>query len=269
MAISDSVPQPSTSVRPPARPLRDQQATEVERLLRLAAGAPEYQKARLLEEAILAGLPMARTLAARYCRRGVDTEDVHQVACVGLVKAVRGYRPGDDTDFRSYALPTIRGEIRRYFRDRAWMVRPPRNIQDVQSAINAAEGELALLLRRWPTADDLATALDLPVAEILDAQRAQGCFHPTSLDANVVASPTLSLANTIADERDTYELVDDVEALRPVVADLPDRSRLILHRRFVEHRTQAEIGAEIGVSQMQVSRLLHEIMQLFRAALTA
>ncbi|HEY0473773.1 MAG TPA: sigma-70 family RNA polymerase sigma factor [Kribbella sp.] len=212
---------------------------------------------------------MARTLASRYQRRGVDSDDLAQVAYVGLVKAAHGYRPGPDTDFRSYAIPTIRGEIRRHFRDRAWMVRPPRRIQDLQTAINAAEGELPSILHRWPTEEDLAEAIGVPVEQIIDAQRAQGCFHPVSLDARLTATSSLSLANIVADENDTYRLVDNLEALRPAVADLPPRDRLILRRRFVDHRTQAEIGDEIGVSQMQVSRLLHQILLVLRSALSA
>ncbi|WBQ08303.1 sigma-70 family RNA polymerase sigma factor [Kribbella sp. CA-293567] len=248
---------------------REQQAAEVERILREAATATGDRRARLLDQAILLDVPMARTLASRYYRRGVDTDDVNQVAYMGLVKAANGYRPGPETDFRSYAIPTIRGEIRRYFRDRAWMVRPPRRIQEIQSELTAAEGELASTLHRWPTDHELADAIGVPVDHVIDAKRAQGCFRPSSLDAPLPSTPTLSLASTLADDCDTYQLVDSIEALRPVVADLPDRDRLILHRRFVDHRTQAEIGAEIGVSQMQVSRLLREIILLLRSALVA
>ncbi|GAA1587827.1 SigB/SigF/SigG family RNA polymerase sigma factor [Kribbella sancticallisti] len=247
---------------------RDRQAAEVERLLRLAACEQDRRRAALLEEAILAGVPTARAVASRYHRRGVDSDDLFQVAYVGLVKAANGYRPGPDTDFRSYGIPTIQGEIRRHFRDRAWMVRPPRRIQDLQAAINTAEGELAATLHRWPTFQDLADHLGVTLEQIIEAQRAQGCFQPASLDARLSGAPSLSLATLIPDPNDTYQLVDHVEALRPVVADLPARDRLILRRRFVDHRTQAEIGAEIGVSQMQVSRLLRNIMLVMRAALT-
>jgi RNA polymerase sigma-B factor len=248
---------------------RDQQAAEVEAALRLAAEATGERRTQLLNQAIILDVPMARTLASRYYRRGVDSEDVVQIAYVGLVKAANGYRPGPETDFRSYAVPTIRGEIRRYFRDRAWMVRPPRGIQEIQFALTTAEGELALELHRWPTDGELAEAIGVPVADIIDAKRASGCFRPSSLDAPLPSAPTMSVGSTLADESDTYQLVDSIEALRPVVADLPDRHRLILHRRFVDHRTQAEIGIEIGVSQMQVSRLLHEIMITLRSALVA
>ncbi|MDX6265071.1 MAG: polymerase sigma-B factor [Kribbellaceae bacterium] len=261
---------PPTSKATSVQHYRDQQVAEIERLLRLAAtAATASRRARHVDAAILLGVPMARTLASRYTRRGVESDDLIQVANVGLVTAANNYRPGPDTDFRSYAIPTIRGEIRRYFRDRAWMVRPPRRIQELQAAISIAEGELATALRRWPTTGDLAEAIGVPVEDVADAQGAQGCFHPTSLDAPLSTAPALSLGTTLAEQTNSYELVEHVEVLRLVVADLPARDRLILRRRFVDHRTQAEIGAEIGVSQMQVSRLLRDILLMMRSALTA
>jgi RNA polymerase sigma-B factor len=253
----------------PVRGPRDRRSAEIDHLLRTAAESEEPRRTQLQERAVILGVPMARTLAARYRYRGVDTDDLIQVASLGLVKAVNGYLPGPDTDFRSYAMPTILGEIRRHFRDSAWMVRPPRRIQDLQIAINGIECELTAKLHRWPTRQELAEALDVPIEQIVDAQCAQGCFHPVSLDARLAASSSLSLADLFTDETDTYRLVDQLEVLRTAVADLPARDRLILSRRFVEHRTQAEIGQEIGVSQMQVSRLLRRILLVLGSALSA
>jgi RNA polymerase sigma-B factor len=269
MTTTASLPQ-HTHTRPETpRGLRDRQSAAIDHLLRNAADAEEPRRTQLQERAIILGVPMARTLASRYRRRGVDTDDLVQVANVGLVKAVNGYVPGPDTDFRSYAMPTILGEIRRHFRDDAWMVRPPRRIQDLQSAINGIESELTAKLHRSPTREDLAEALDVPINQIVDAQRAYGCFHPASLDARPSASSSLSLADLFADETDTYRLVDQLEILRTAVADLPARDRLIVRRRFVDRRTQAEIGQELGVSQMQVSRLLRRILLVLRSALSA
>jgi RNA polymerase sigma-B factor len=269
MTITSSLSHRASVVSETDQSLRDRQSSEIEQLLRTAAEEVDPRRSQLQEQAIILGAPMARTLASRYCRRGVDTDDLVQVAYVGLVKAAHGYAPDSDTDFRSYAIPTIRGELRRHFRDSAWMVKPPRRIQELQSAINAAEGELAATLHRWPSERDLAEAIGVPVEQIADAQRAQGCFHPVSLDARLSHGSSLSLGNLVADDEDKYVLVDHVGALRPAVEDLPPRDRLILHRRFVEHRTQAEIGAEIGVSQMQVSRLLRRILLVLRSALVA
>jgi RNA polymerase sigma-B factor len=269
MTITTSLSHRASVVSGTDQSPRDRQSAEIEQLLRAAAGEVDPRRSQLLEQAIILGAPMARTLASRYYRRGVDTDDLVQVAYVGLVKAAHGYAPDPGTDFRSYAIPTIRGELRRHFRDSAWMVKPPRRVQELQSAINAAEGELAATLQRWPSERDLADAIGVPVEQIADAQRAQGCFHPVSLDARLGHGSSLSLGNLVADDEDNYVLVDRVGALRPAVADLPPRDRLILHRRFVEHRTQAEIGAEIGVSQMQVSRLLRRILLVLRSALVA
>jgi RNA polymerase sigma-B factor len=269
MTITSSLDHRASVVSGTDQCLRDRQSAEIEQLLRTAAEEVDPRRSQLLEQAIILGAPMARTLASRYYRRGVDTDDLVQVAYVGLVKAAQGYEPDPDTDFRSYAIPTIRGELRRHFRDSAWMVKPPRRIQELQSAINAAEGELAATLHRWPSERDLAEAIGVPVEQIADAQRAQGCFQPVSLDASLSHGSSLSLGNLVADDEDNYVLVDHVGALRPAVEDLPPRDRLILHRRFVEHRTQAEIGAEIGVSQMQVSRILRRILLVLRSALVA
>lgn len=248
---------------------REQQSAQVERLLRRAAGESEPRRSELIAAAIVHGTPMARTLASRYDGRGVDPDDLVQVAYVGLVKAARGYRPDATTDFRSYAIPTIRGELKRYFRDNAWSVRPPRRIQDLQAAINTAEAELVARLYRWPTDAELAEEIGVPTDQVQDAQRAQGCFHPLSLDAPVSGSASMPLGSTVSDEADTYVLVDQVESLRPAVAGLAERDQLILRRRFVDHWTQAQIAAEIGVSQMQVSRLLHRILGSLRSTLAA
>lgn len=260
---------PSTVGREPSVVPREQQSAVTERVLRSAAKACGDRRAELLGEAVLHAAPMARTLAMRYDGRGVDREELYQVAYVGLIKAARGYRPGPDTDFRSYAIPTIRGELKRHFRDNAWTVRPPRRIQNLQAAINAVEGELAAQLHRWPTDEELAERLGVPVDQVSDAQRAQGCFHPVSLDAPVGAGSVTPLGNLMADQEDTFELVNQVETLRPTVDGLGERDKLILRRRMVDHWTQAEIAAEIGVSQMQVSRLLQRIMGTLRSALAA
>jgi RNA polymerase sigma-B factor len=248
---------------------REEQRALTEALLRQASMAAGGRREDLLTEAIVQGSSMARSLALRYDGRGVEREELFQVAYVGLVKAAHGYRPGPDTDFRSYAFPTIRGELRRHFRDNAWVVRPPRRVQDLQASINAVEGELAARLHRWPTAQELAVRLDVPLREIADAQRAIGCFRPMSLDAPLRSDGTAaSLGGLLREPANTFELVDHLEALRPAVHDLGDRDKLILRRRMVDHWSQAKIASEIGVSQMQVSRLLSRIMRVLRAAVS-
>jgi RNA polymerase sigma-B factor len=251
------------------RQQRAGQAVRLEDLLRRAQVADGRQRAELLDAAILAGVPLAQTLARRYHGRGVDNEDVDQVALEYLIRAVRNYRPTEDSDFRSYAVPTIRGGIRHHFRDHAWAVKLPRRLQEIQTAIHDAEGGLAAQLHRWPTLRELADELGLEVTEIIEAEQARGCFQPSSLDAPLPNDTSLSLGQLVQDPGDTYELVNQVTSLLPVVNDLADRDRLIFERRFVDHRTQAEIGAEVGLSQMQISRLLSNIVHQLRRALSA
>ncbi len=211
---------------------------------------------------------LARTVASRYYRRGVDNEDLDQVAYEHLVKAAHSYRPVDGSDFRSFAIPTIRGGIRHHFRDHAWAVKVPRRLQEIQTQISAVEGGLAARLERWPTSHELADALGLDANEVVEAQRAQGCFNPSSLDIPLHGDSSMTRGQQVADPADTYQLIDQIESLRPVVDKLPARDRLIFERRFLEHRTQAEIGHEIGISQVQVSRLLGRIMLQLRMALS-
>jgi RNA polymerase sigma-B factor len=260
-------PRPSATLGDRSDP-RSEQAATAERLLREAATAGGDRREDLLGQAIVASVPLARTLASRYYGRGVDSEDLDQVAYEHLVKAARNYRPTDGSDFRSFALPTIRGGIRHHFRDHAWAVKVPRRLQEIQTQITVTEAALAARLERWPNSRELAEALGLDVQEIVEAQRAQGCFNPSSLDVPLHDDTSMTRGQQVADPADTYQLIDQIESLRPVVDNLPDRDRLIFQRRFLEHRTQAEIGHEIGVTQMQVSRLLGRIMLQLRVALS-
>jgi RNA polymerase sigma-B factor len=248
---------------------RRSESLRLEGLLRSAYAARGRRRAELLDEAIVAGLPLARTLARRFRGRGVDDEDLEQIAVEHLIRAVRNYRPSDDSDFRSYAVPTIRGGIRHHFRDNAWAIKLPRRLQEVQIRLNGVQTELAVDLGHWPTYAELADATGIDIDEIRAAEQARGCFRPTSLDANRASEGSWSLCGQLADPGNTYELVDQVHSLWPVINELPERDQLILRRRFVDHLTQAEIGAEIGVSQMQVSRRLRMIISRLQLALSA
>jgi RNA polymerase sigma-B factor len=254
---------------PVAESSRRSESLQLERLLRSANAARGRRRAELLDEAIVAGLPLARTLARRFRGRGVDDDDLEQIAVEHLIRAVRNYRPTGDSDFRSYAVPTIRGGIRHHFRDNAWAIKLPRRLQEVQARVNSVQTALAIDLGHWPTYAELAEATGIDAAEIRAAEQARGCFQPTSLDAERASEGNWNLGGQIADPRNTYELVDQVHSLWPVVNELPERDRLILRRRFVDHLTQAEIGAELGVSQMQVSRRLRTIMGRLQLALSA
>ncbi|GAA1241740.1 sigma-70 family RNA polymerase sigma factor [Oryzihumus leptocrescens] len=267
---SQAAAPPPAAEDPPTRddsPTRNDQTLE---LLEQAALAecPEV-RSRLLDEAFLLNIGTAENIASRYRGRGVDWEDLLQVAYVGLVKAVRGFRPSEGSSFAAYANPTISGEIKRHFRDFAWTVRPPRRIQELQGAVHGVEPELVQALGRPVSPSDLARALAVDLIELREALTVDGCFAPLSLDAPARAETGATLGELVPDETDAFERIDRLQTLVPVITALTPRERAILVMRFVRGCTQAEIGAELGVSQMQVSRLLRDLLERLREALAS
>jgi RNA polymerase sigma-B factor len=244
-------------------PKQQRDLTTRELLTRRAQSTDEAVRQLLLDEAIELNLGIAHSIAGRF--RGVESDDLDQVAYLGLVKAARSYRPDTETPFLAYAVPTIRGEVKRYFRDCSWTVRIPRRLQELQGSIASVRPQLVQDLQRDPTLEELAERLSTTVAEVEAALAADGCFSVLSLDRPLDGESTASLADTIAAEEDSaFERTEAVAMLEPVLNDLNPRERKILELRFVEGHTQADIGAEIGVSQMQVSRLLRGILDRLR-----
>ncbi|MEU0092641.1 SigB/SigF/SigG family RNA polymerase sigma factor [Kribbella sp. NPDC006257] len=234
-------------------------------LAQRAGSTNEAERQSLLEQAIELNLGIAHSIASRFRGRGVESDDLDQVAYLGLLKAARSYRPDTETPFLAYAVPTIRGEVKRYFRDCSWTVRIPRRLQELQGSIAAARPQLVQDLQRDPTLEELAEAIGVEVGEVEAAIAADGCFSVLSLDRPMDGESTASLADTIADEEDgAFERTEAVAVLEPVLSELAPRERRILELRFIEGHTQADIGAEIGVSQMQVSRLLRGILDRLR-----
>ncbi len=230
--------------------------------------APDDPTARQLRDAVVElNLCVARSLAHRYRDRGLDVEDLEQVAYLALVKAVHRFDPGAGHDFLSYAVPTIRGELRRHFRDIGWVIRPPRRIQELQGRVADVQMELASHLGRAPRAGELAEVLDENRSDIEEALGAEGCFVPASLDRPVGESGTTSVGDLLHSENDEQGRAEARIVLAPVVRRLAERDRRILRLRYFEDRTQREIGEDIGVTQMQVSRLLSRILGDLRDAL--
>jgi RNA polymerase sigma-B factor len=237
------------------------EAATKELLLRRARTSDESERRALLEEVVELNIEIARGIARRFRSRGAEIEDLEQVACLGLMKAAHYYRLDADTPFIGYAIPTIRGEVKRYFRDCAWTVRIPRRLQEMQGTIASKLPELEQRLNREPTPAELAEHLEVEVTEVEQALAARGCFNVLSLDRPAEADAELTLADVVADDEDaSIDQLETVEMLEPVLADLGDRDRRILQLRFVEGWTQSEIGDDIGVSQMQVSRVLRRIL---------
>ena len=223
------------------------------------------ERARLSDQLVRINIPVARDATRRFRDRGVPNEDIEQVAYLGLVKAVQGFDPTRGHDFLSFAIPTIRGEVRRYFRDHGWAVRPTRSVQEAQSKINACEAELSQRLGRAPRPTEIADHLDLDLELVVEALGAVGCFTPVSLDAPSLADdPASTIGATLpGDDRD-FEIAEARLLLGPALGRLSERERLIVELRFVDGLTQAEIGERIGVTQMQVSRLLTKILKRLR-----
>ncbi|HEY3003401.1 MAG TPA: sigma-70 family RNA polymerase sigma factor [Kribbellaceae bacterium] len=264
-APNTSIPIPSVADRKD----RQHRAEETHRLLTLAEDSEDPERQRLLDHVVLLNTGLAEAVAARYRGRGVDSDDLSQVAYLGLVKAVHGFSTRKSTEFVAYAVPTIRGEVKRHFRDAAWAVRPPRRTQELHAAIAIAEPQLMQRLHRPPTVAELAAEVGAPPDEVVAAQSAAdaGCFAPLSLDAPATQGSPGAVNDLLGALEEDYDRVDRKLLLQPLVAGLRDRERRILELRFEHEWSQERIGAELGVSQMQISRLLREILGKLRAAL--
>jgi RNA polymerase sigma-B factor len=222
------------------------------------------RRAALEEEAVLRSLRLAESVARRYVGRGLEYDDLLQVARLALVKAVRRYRPDAGSGFAAYAVPTIAGEVKRHFRDCGWMVRPPRRLQEFKARLAAQEERLLHELHREPTLSDFAVALKASPSEVTEAQLSSAGYSAFSLDSPATWQGRPELARSGSDE---YAALEMREALRGALAALSPRERQLIRLRFVEELTQAEVGRILGVSQMHVSRLLAGVLQQLRTQL--
>ncbi len=239
---------------------------DVESLLRALADVPSpAEQRRLVDAVVVATLPLADSLAHRYAGRGIDTEDLEQVARAALVGAVHRYRPGGGRGFEAFAVPTIRGELKRHFRDCGWTVRPPRRLQELRAELSATEEALRHRLGREATVAELAAAQACSTCDVEEARRCGSGFRPGSLDAPTSTGDTVGAG--LPDADDPYAASDLRSTVRVEVARLTPREQLIVALRFGEERTQSEIGEVLGVSQMQVSRLLAAIIDRLAGAL--
>lgn len=246
---------------------RQEAHERAEALLVEAQGTTDPERAEELQrQAVVLTLDLADSVASRYRGRGIDTEDLVQVARMALVKAAHGFRQGCGSSFAAYAVPTISGEVKRHFRDCGWAVRPPRRLQELRAQLTSEEDQLRHRLLREPSIGELARALGLERGEILEARACSAAYRAVSLDAPVVGGrPAIDL---VEHDGDHVESLARRDALAQAVAQLSERERLIIHLRFVEEQTQSEIGLALGVSQMQVSRLLSGILARLRAHLS-
>ena len=234
---------------------------------RISQTGDELERQRLRDEVVVLNMGVARAIAARYRDRGLAMDDLMQAAYVGLVKAVQGFDPAYERDFLSYAVPTVTGELKRYFRDFGWTVRPPRRVQELQSQISRASSELSQTLHRSPRPSEVADYLGVEVEAVIEALAADGCFTPASLDVPVGESGDTSLGDLLGDDDSDMARAEARVLLAPAVRALSERDRRILELRFFRGWTQEQIAGDIGVTQMQVSRLLARILSDLRAAI--
>jgi RNA polymerase sigma-B factor len=239
------------------------------RLLTQAAQEPDpVERKRLQDEVVVMHMGLARAIAARYRGRGIAEEDLTQAASMALLKAARNYDPSHGVEFLSYAVVTMKGEVKRQFRDFGWMVRPPRPIQKLQSDVARAQGELTQVLGRSPRVPEVAEHLAVTEDEVLEALSADGCFTPTSLDLPLGDQGSTVLGDTLVTEDTALDEAEARVMLMPAVRALPERERNILYLRFFKQMSQSQIAAEVGVTQMQVSRILARVLVQLRGQLT-
>ncbi|MET7607915.1 RNA polymerase sigma factor SigF [Streptomyces avermitilis] len=240
------------------------------RLSELEEGTHDYQYAR--NTLIEMNMSLVRFAAGRFRNRGDDMEDIVQVGMIGLIKAIDRFEISREVEFTSFALPYIVGEIKRFFRDTTWAVHVPRRLQELRVELAKAREELSSRLDREPSVAELATLMNLSENEVVEAQIASNGYNSSSLDAALSGDDQEGeavLADFIGEEDDGMQLVEDFHTLAPLVAELSDRDRQIIHMRFVEEATQADIGARLGCSQMHVSRLIKRIIEQLRTGMLA
>ena len=238
------------------------------RLTELEEGTHEYQYAR--NTLIEMNMSLVRFAAGRFRSRGPEEmEDIVQVGMIGLIKAIDRFELSREVEFTSFAIPYIVGEIKRFFRDTSWSVHVPRRLQEARVQLARATEELRSRLGRTPTTAELAQLMSLTEDEVNEARIASNGYNSASLDAAIGSEPDGEsvLADFIGAEDAALELVEDFHALAPMIADLDERERRIVHWRFVEELTQAEIGERLGCSQMHVSRLLSRTLKRLRAGM--
>jgi RNA polymerase sigma-B factor len=270
-------PKPSRAAGPPVRDpcaVTTADARALSRVLfaRLHGTAPgSAEHLRLRNALVELNLPLVRFAARRFRHNAEPAEDIVQAGTIGLIKAIDRFDPRRDVEFATFALPTITGEIKRFFRDTSWSVRVPRRLQELRLDLAGATEELRQLLVREPTVPELAARLSISEAEVVQGQLASNAYTAGSLEAPADApdDPEGPLARRLGYQDDALESVPDLVSLRPLIARLTERDRRILALRFVGELSQAQIGALLGISQMHVSRLLNRALTQLRTGLLA
>ncbi|WP_214366632.1 SigB/SigF/SigG family RNA polymerase sigma factor [Pseudonocardia sp. H11422] len=236
-------------------------------LLEEYAGLPADDPRRegLRDQLVTGYLPIAQHIARRFAHRGEPLDDLVQVATVGLINAVDRFSPEKGSDFFSFAVPTISGEVRRHFRDQGWSMRVPRRLKDMHVSINGVVSELSQRLGRAPRPSEIAEQLGVPVADVLEGLEAAEAYRSSSLDEMLSSEQGSATVGELVGAADAeLDRVDYRQALRPVLAELAPRERTIVMLRFFGNMTQTQIAEQVGISQMHVSRLLTQTLDRLR-----
>ncbi|MYT74316.1 MULTISPECIES: RNA polymerase sigma factor SigF [unclassified Streptomyces] len=245
-------------VKPGQRHPHDDAPDTAEAFTRLCDLPDGPERTELRREVVEAWLPMADRLAGRFRNRGESLDDLRQVAALGLVKAVDRYDPERGNAFESYAVPTVTGEIKRHFRDHMWTLHVPRRVQDLRNRVRSAQHELSQTVSgRAPTLGEIAERAGMTEDEARSGLEALESFSALSLDAELPGSDDgYSLADALGAADPALDTVVDREAVKPRIAELPEREQRILYMRFFGDMTQSRIAEQLGISQMHVSRLI-------------
>jgi RNA polymerase sigma-B factor len=228
----------------------------------LTEGSPEFMRQR--DDIVERCLPLADHIARRFDGRGEPRDDLVQVARVGLVNAVIRFDVETGSDFVSFAVPTIMGEVRRHFRDNSWSLKVPRRLKELHLRLGAANAEMSQRLGRAPTPTELAAELEMDRDEIVEGLIAGSSYNTMSIDGGNDSEDAPAISDTLGDVDANLDQIDNREALRPLLAALPERERTVLVLRFFESLTQTQIAERVGISQMHVSRLLAKSLARLR-----
>jgi RNA polymerase sigma-B factor len=253
----------------PASPANESTASSRELFERLAGteqGSPVWRALR--DELVRRHLPLVHFLVRRFRGRGEPLDDLVQVATIGLIKAVDRFDLERGIEFSTYATPTVVGEVKRHFRDRGWAIKVPRRLQENMLAVTRASAELFGTLSRAPTIAELAARTALTEEDVLEAIESSHAYTTVSLDAELDDAAAASASPRHAmDAQAALESIEDRESLRPLLGRLGERERQIILLRFFGNMTQSEIAAEVGLSQMHISRLLGRTLARLREGL--
>jgi len=260
-AVGEEKPVAMTSVRSEDGPSRSEEDRRL--LIRYHRHGDRAAREQLVERL----LPLARRMARRYRRSDEPLDDLVQVATLGLIKAIDRFDPSRETAFSSYAVPTMLGELKRYFRDNGWAVHVPRGMQERVMQVDNCVKEMSRKLGRSPSAQEVAQTLDLTIEQVLEAMEAASAYDAVSLESYRFGDEGdgETYAESIGSEDERFELVEYGATIAPTLQALPPRDRIVLHLRFVEDLTQAEIADRVGVSQMHVSRLIRQSIAALQA----